>query len=77
MRLRYIYNGDRVCGLAALSTNLNMTNGFLARKTIGGLVTSLHGMGSQGFIGFLDYRANSAKHDVSQFIDAPRDSIEG
>ncbi|HEY8098001.1 MAG TPA: ATP-binding protein [Methylobacter sp.] len=75
-RLRYIYNGDRVCGLAALSTDLNMTNGFLARRTIGGLVTSAHGMGIQGFAGFLDYRANSAKRDVSQFIDAPRESIE-
>jgi len=64
-RLRPVIDGGWICGLAAISARLGNPADFMSVQTVGGLATSVHGRDSSRFVGYLDFKPNSAKREPS------------
>lgn len=70
-RLRFLRDGDRVLGLAAVSTAHASVMRLRGLHTVGGFAVSVHGFGTEGFIGYLEYEAASAKRERELMPVAP------
>jgi hypothetical protein len=66
-RLRPIFDKGKQIGLAAISTKFDHEQDFLSISTVGGLANSVHNRDSNFFIGYLDYKAKSAKREIGEF----------
>ena len=75
-RLRPIYEDGRICGLATLPVHFSTQGDFSSIRTIGGLAVTVHGGNEADFIGFLDYKPNSARRDMSAFTSARPDTLK-
>lgn len=75
-RLRYVDKDNPMHGLAALSTQVQQATTFLSVNTIGGLASTVHGRGSEQFVGFLDYLPKSAKRDATSTTAASEAALE-
>ena len=73
-RLRVVKNEDRVFGIAAISTIPDTGARMLCLKTFGGLASTVHGRHFSEFIGYLDYKPESAKRDAAKH-EAPPETI--
>lgn len=74
-RLKPITENNKQFGFAAISTTLSNEQDFLSVSTVGGLAHSVHGRDSDYFIGYIDFKAKSAKRDVGDFA-GNKSSIE-
>lgn len=66
-RLKPIKQENQHYGLAAISTTLNNEQDFLSVSTVGGLAHSVHNRDSDDFIGYIDFKAKSAKREIGDF----------
>lgn len=72
-RLKPIIEENEQYGFAAISTTLSHEQDFLSISTVGGLAYSIHSRESDNFIGYLDFKAKSAKREIGDF--AGNDSL--
>lgn len=75
-RLRFVDPDQPHHGFAALSTRADNATNFLSSRTVGGLLTSVHGRGDDQFFGFLDFPARSAKREAEQNPVIPHNLLE-
>ena len=73
-RLREIRDGDKVFGLAAISTLPDSDQMRLGIRTIGGLATSVQGGYVAEYIGYVDHKPESARRDGTE-LSAPVDVV--
>jgi hypothetical protein len=76
-RLRPIINGNKILGLAALSTtNRRQRSGWTTISTVGGLTANITASDFSKFLGVIDFQPNSAKREPSANPSAGRASLE-
>ena len=73
-RLKPIFEGTTILGLAAISTKNDNTQDFLSVSTVGGLASTIYHRDGDTFIGYLDYTPKSAKREIDHFT-ASEESI--
>ncbi|MGQ1947760.1 HD domain-containing protein [Geofilum sp. OHC36d9] len=66
-RLKPIIEDSKQFGFAAISTTLSNEQNFLSVSTVGGLAHSVHNRNSDYFVGYIDFKAKSAKREVGDF----------
>lgn len=74
-RLRPIIENGACHGLAAISTHISDDN-FLALHTIGGLATSVHIRHEYHFIGYIDYKPESAQRNSTEGYSVSENVIQ-
>lgn len=74
-RLDFIFQDENIVGLAAIDTFSRRRNKFLGVSTIGGLSTDIHRHGGNRFMGFFDYKPDSAKRMPSKHKKANNENI--
>lgn len=66
-RLKPIIEDGELFGFAAINTTLSNEQNFLCISTVGGLANSVHCRNSNDFIGYIDFKAKSAKREIGDF----------
>jgi hypothetical protein len=75
-RLKPINKDGIHCGLAAISTMLRREQDFMDMATVGGLATNIHCRGRSPYIGYIDYKAVSARRDNGVEFSASKSAIQ-
>jgi hypothetical protein len=76
-RLRFIVEGTRICGLAALSVTRDPSAARLGHiSTVGGLATMIAMSDGSRYVGYIDYKPSSAKRDTSGGTVASAEAIQ-
>jgi hypothetical protein len=70
-RLRPINSDNTRFGVAAITTSRDNGQSMLSMPTIGGLATSIRGRGHHGFIGYINYKPDSARRGPLVFEAPP------